>query len=195
MVLAGPIFWAMEDSAEVLRFYREWSAGAPDELTTIVIHRKAPPLPQIPAELHGRPVVAVIGCWVGPPEDGEEFLRPMRRFGRPLLDLCAPKPFVEHQSMFDTSLPSGWWYYFRSCDVAELTDEIIDITVEHSLRMRSAINTFPIFQLGGAVARVGDDETVFNGRRAGFTFNINATTATADGFDAERAWSAARGKH
>jgi hypothetical protein len=55
--------------------------------------------------------------------------------------------------------------------------------------MKSAVNTFPIFHLGGAVARVGDDETPFNGRQAGHTININATTVTAEGFDEERAWS------
>jgi FAD/FMN-containing dehydrogenase len=189
MVLAGPIFWPMADSASVMRFYREWIADAPDDLTTIIVHRMAPALPYVPPELHGRPVIAVTVCWAGSIEDGERFVRPMRRFGRPVLDLCQPKPFVEHQAMFDPSLPSGWWYYFRSCDVETLTDEIIDITAQHSLAMRSPINTFPIFQLGGAVARVGDDETVFSARRAGHTFNINATTATAEGFDEERAWS------
>ena len=59
-VLAGPIFWPMEQSGEVLRFYRDWVADAPDELMTIVVHRKAPPLPFVPAELHGKPVVMVI---------------------------------------------------------------------------------------------------------------------------------------
>lgn len=189
IVLAGPIFWPMEESPHVLRFYREWIADLPDELTTIVIHRRAPALPYVPAELHGKHVVAVACCYVGPIEEGERVVAPLRRFGRPVLDLCRPKPFVEHQAMFDAALPSGWWYYFRSCDVAELSDEVIDTTVEHSLRMRSPINTFPIFQLGGAVARVADGATAFHGRGAGHTFNINATTATAEGFAEERAWS------
>ncbi|MEX1278117.1 MAG: BBE domain-containing protein, partial [Chloroflexota bacterium] len=189
MVLAGPIFWPMEDSPRVLRFYRDWIADAPDELTTIVVHRYAAPIPIIPPELHGRPVVSVAVCYAGPIEDGERFVSPMRAFGSPLLDLCRPSRFVDLQALFDASLPSGWWYYFRSCDVAELSDEVIDITADHALRMKSKINTFPIFQLGGAVARVDDDETVFSGRRAGHTFNINATTTTAEGFDEERAWS------
>jgi FAD/FMN-containing dehydrogenase len=191
IVLAGPIYWPMEDSAQVLRFYREWIADAPDELTTIVVHRKAPPLDAIPVELHGRPVVFVAVCYVGQVEDGEKLVLPLRRFGRPLLDLCAAKPFTELQAMFDSSFPSGYWYYFRSCDVAELSDEVIDITAEHAMRLQSPLTAFPIFQLGGAVARIGDDETVFNGRRAGHTFNINATTATADGFEEEREWARA----
>ena len=43
--------------------------------------------------------------------------------------------------------------------------------------------------MGGAVARVGEDETAFNGRQAGHTFNINGNTMTAEGFDEQRAWA------
>ena len=64
-VVAGPIFWPMEDSPEVLRFYRDWLADAPDELMTIVVHRKAPPLPFVPEEFHGKPVVTVVCCYAG----------------------------------------------------------------------------------------------------------------------------------
>jgi FAD/FMN-containing dehydrogenase len=189
MVLAGPIYWPMEDSARVLRFYRDWITDVPDELTTIVVHRKAPALPFVPAELHGKPVVSVTVCYAGSIEEGEKVVRPLRKFGSPVLDLCFPKSFLEHQSMFDSSLPPGYWYYFRACDVAELSDEVIDITAEHALRLKSPVTAFPIFHLGGEVGRVGDQETVFNSRRAGHTFNINATTVTRDGFDEEREWS------
>ena len=66
--------------------------------------------------------------------------------------------------------------------------KIIDTTVEHSLRISSPLTAFPIWQMGGAVARVGESETAFNGRNAGFTYNIGASTATAEGFDEEREW-------
>jgi FAD/FMN-containing dehydrogenase len=187
-VLAGPIFWPMEQSGEVLRFYRDWVADAPDELMTIVVHRKAPPLPIVPAELHGKPVVMVICCWIGDLDEGERFIRPLRQFGSPVADVCVPKPFLAHQAMLDPSFPPGRWYYFKSCDVAELTDEIIDVTVERSLQIESPLTSFPIWQMGGAVARVGDEETAFNGRTAGFTYNIGACTETSEGFEAEREW-------
>ena len=87
IVLAGPIFWPMEDSPKVLRFYRDWIADVPDDLTTIVVHRRAPPLPVIPQELHGKPVVTVICCYAGPVEEAEKVVRPMKRFGSPALDL------------------------------------------------------------------------------------------------------------
>ena len=186
---AGAVFWPMEESSNVLRFYREWIVEVPDELTTIVVHRKAPPLPVVPPELHGKPVVAVACCYAGDVEDGEEVLRPMRRFGTPVLDLCAPKPFVTHQGMFDPSFPRGWWYYFRSCDVAELSDGLIDTVADHALRMTSPLTAFPIFHLGGAIRRVGENETAFSGRGAEHTINVNATTATRDGFDEECEWS------
>ncbi|MGB2876165.1 MAG: FAD-binding oxidoreductase [Gaiellaceae bacterium] len=187
-VVAGPIFWPMEDSPEVLRFYRDWVAEAPDELMTIVVHRKAPPLPFVPEEHHGRPVVMVICCYAGPVEEGEKVVRPMKEFGSPIIDLCEPKPFLAHQAMFDPSFPHFRWYYFKSCDVSTLTDDVIDITVEHSLRIRSPLTAFPIWQMGGAVARVGEDETAFSGRNAGFTYNIGACTEGAEGFDEERDW-------
>ena len=187
-VVAGPVFWPMEQSREVLGFYRDWIRDAPDELMTIVVHRKAPPLPFVPSELHGRLVVAVICCYAGPLDEGREVVRPLKAFGAPVLDACQPKPFLEHQAMFDPSFPPGRWYYSRSYDVGALTDELIDITVAHSERIRSPLTSFPIWQMGGAVARVPDDATAFNGRGAGHTFNITASTASADGFAEERDW-------
>jgi FAD/FMN-containing dehydrogenase len=187
-VLAGPVIWPMEQSGEVLRFYRDWVAEAPDELMTIVVHRKAPPLPIIPAELHGKPVVMVIPCWIGDLDAGEQFIRPLRAFASPVADVCVPKPFCEHQAMLDPSFVPGRWYYFKSCDVAELSDEVIDVTAEHSLRIDSPLTSFPIWQMGGAVSSVSDDETAFNGRTAAFTYNIGACTESSEGFDRERDW-------
>jgi FAD/FMN-containing dehydrogenase len=187
-ILAGPIFWPMERSPEVLRFYRDWVAEAPDELMTITIHRKAPPLPFVPQELHGKPVVMVICCWIGDMEEGERFIKPLREFGSPVADVCTQKPFLEHQAMFDPSFVPHRWYYMRSCDIKELTDEVIDVTVEHSMKITSPLTSFPIWHTGGAVSRVPDDATAFHGRHAGFTYNITSCTEAAEGFDVEREW-------
>ena len=188
IVLAGPVFWPIEDAPALLRFYRDWSAEAPDELMTIVVQRKAPPLPFVPTELHGKPVVSVVCCYAGPIDEGEAVVQPLKAFGSPVLDLCEPKPYVDHQGMFDASFPHDWWYYMRACDVATLTDQVIDVAVDHALQIQSPLTAFPIWQLGGAVARAPADETAFNGRGAGHTFNITGMTSTAEGFDAEREW-------
>jgi hypothetical protein len=189
IVVAGPVFWPIAESPRLLRFYRDWIAEAPDELMTIVIHRKAPPLDFVPPELHGELIVGVVCCYAGPTEEGERVLKPLKAFGSPVLDLCEPKPYLEHQAMFDPSYPHGWWYYMRACDVDALSDVVIDITVDHSTRIGSPLTAFPIWQMGGAVARVADDETAFAGRATGHTFNITSVSAGPEGFDEERAWS------
>jgi FAD/FMN-containing dehydrogenase len=189
IVLAGPIFWPMEQSAAVMRFYRDWVAEAPDDLTTVVVHRKLPASPAIPPELHGRAVSGVMCCYAGPVEDGEKVIRPLKSFGSPLLDMCAPKPFLAHQASLDPSFPAGRWYYFKSCNLNELSDPVIDIIADQATRSRSPLTAFPLFHLGGAIARVGEDETAYTGRNAAFTLNINATTETSEGYDEERDWS------
>lgn len=190
-VMAGPVFWPMEDAPKVLRFYRDWIADCPDELMTIVVQRKAPALPIFPAEVVGQRVLAIAACYAGPVADGERVVRPLKSFGAPVLDLCMPKPFVVHQQTFDPSFRHGDWYYVRSCDVAGLNDDIIDIIVEYGKRIVSPITSMALWQMGGAVSRVGENETAFHGRNAGFTFNINGNSKSAEGFEAEREWARA----
>ena len=188
-VFAGVAFWAAEHAPEVLRFYRDWVGECPDDLMTIVVQRLAPPLPVVPAELVGKPIIGVAGCWAGDVEDGEKAFAALRRFGSPLLDLFAPKPFVDHQVMFNPSFPRGCWYYVRSCDVAALDDGVIEVVAERGLHITSPVSSLALWQMGGAVARVADDATAFNGRQVGFTFNINGNTETADGFEEQRQWA------
>jgi hypothetical protein len=187
-VMAGPVFWLMEDAREVLRFYRDWIADCPDDLMTIVVTRRAPALPVVPPELVGRHVVIVVACYAGSVEDGERVIAPLKSFGSPVLDLCMPKPYLVHQSMFDPSFKHGWHYYVRSCDVDVLDDDVIDVVVDNASRIVSPISSIALWQLGGAVARVGEDDTAFNGRNAGHSFNINGNSESGDGFDVERDW-------
>jgi FAD binding domain/Berberine and berberine like len=189
MVLAGPVVWAMEDSPRVLRFYREWVKEVPDELTTIVTHRRVPPVPAMPEELHGRHVVIVGTCYAGPVDEGEKVVKPLREFGTPLIDGCAPMPFTQHQRMLDSSFPHGWWYYIRSCNLSELTDEVIDILVDHGRQIVSPLSVFSIYHLGGAVAQVGEAETAIGARDAAHTVNVIGITRTGHGFDEEREWA------
>ena len=157
---------------------------------TIVIHRKAPALPFVPAELHGELVVGVVCCYAGPVEEGEKVVRPLKAFGSPVLDLCEPKPYLDHQAMFDPSFPHGWWYYIRSCDVAELTDDVIDITVEHAMRIELPAHELPDLADGrrGRPRRRGRDRLQRPRRRA-TPSTSPATTETAEGFDEEREWA------
>src|SRR5262245_49423760 len=107
-ILAGPIVWDAADAADLLRFYRDFIREAPDDLGTVVRFGAAPPISDIPADLHWRPVVIVGTCYAGPIEDGDRVLRPLRAFGTPLLDQVAPTPYVQFQSALDSTVLHGW---------------------------------------------------------------------------------------
>ena len=90
--------------------------------------------------------------------------------------------------MFDPSFPHGRWYYMRACDVAELTDDVIDIAAERGLAIDSPYTAYPIFHLGGAISRVPADSTAFGGRWSGHTFNFVGVTLGPEGFEEQREW-------
>ena len=180
IVLAGPIFHPLEDAPEVLRFYREFVAAAPDELTTIFELELAPPLPFLPEDVHGKPIVMVGACYAGPPEDGAEVVRPLKEFGNPIVDLLEPKPYLALQSMFDPLVPHGWHRYWKSVELPPLTDEAIDTLIDHASRITSPRSYTIVFQLGGALARVAEDETAFSQRDAAHNVNINAVWTEDD---------------
>jgi FAD/FMN-containing dehydrogenase len=188
-VVAGPVFWPVDQTRDVLHFYRDWLLDCPDELMTIVVQRKAPNLPVVPPELVGQLVIAVAACYSGDVAEGQRVVQPLKNFGSPVLDLCVPKPYLAHQRMFDPSFRHGNWYYVRSCDVAALTDDVIGVMVEYGRQITSPVTSIALWQMGGAVARVDENATAFHGRRAGFTFNINGNSETADGFEEQRRWA------
>src|ERR671924_1033289 len=189
-VLAGPVFHPLEDAPEVLRFYRDFIADAPDELTTIFDLSVAPPVPFLPEEVHGKPIVLVGACYAGSPEEGAEVVRPLKRFGSPIVDLLEPKPYTALQSMFDPVVPHGWHRYWKSVELPPLTDGAIDTLVEHASALTSPKSYCIVFQLGGALARAGEDETAFSQRDAAHNVNINAVWTEGDP-EAERhiAWA------
>jgi FAD/FMN-containing dehydrogenase len=189
-VLAGPIFFALEDAGGLLDFYRDWIADSPDELATILNFRRAPAASFLPESLHGRPVVAVVTFYSGRIEDGEDVLRPLRSHGRPIIDLIGPKPYVSHQSMFDPLVPHGWHYYWKSCDVSALSDHLVDQLVSHTQAITSPRSYTLVFQLGGATGRVAADATAYSHRTSGYTININAAWTAGDAAaDAHIAWA------
>jgi FAD/FMN-containing dehydrogenase len=180
IVLAGQVFHLMEDAPDVLRFYREFIADVPDELTTIFELSVAPPLPSLPEEAHGKPIVWVGACYAGAPEEGARLVRPLKQFGRPIVDLLEPKPYTALQAVFDPMVPHGWHRYWKSVELPQLTDDAIDSLVEHSAAPTSPRSYTIVFQLGGALGRVGEHETAFSQRSAAHDVNINAVWTEDD---------------
>jgi FAD/FMN-containing dehydrogenase len=193
-VLAGPVFWAAEDTAAVLRFYRDFAADAPDELGTIVRLGTIPRLPAVDEQLHFRPAVAVTSCYAGPVEDGERAVRALRRFGAPLVDLVGPTLYVDHQSGIDDTVPHGWHYYWKATDLTGLSDAVIDVVADHAYRATSPRSYAAMFHLGGAVARAPRDSTAHAGRDVQHNIVIDAVwlpEQEATTGAAEAAWARA----
>jgi FAD/FMN-containing dehydrogenase len=189
MVSSGLLLWPLDDGPEVVRFYRDWADSAPDELTTALVFRRAPSVDPVPEALHGQPVVGVASCWAGPLDHGDTVLEPMRRVGSRLVDLSVVRPFVEHQALFDASFPHGIWVYSKANDVITLADNVIDVTLANAGRIESARSAIVAWQLGGAVARVGEFDTPFGSRSSGYLIDMVGATDSAEGFEQERDWA------
>ena len=179
-VLAGMLAWPLDRAPRVLRVLDELAAEAPDEIGLMASVRQVPPLAHLPTSLHGRPVVAAIPTYSGPLETGEKALAPLLELEKPLISTLAPKPYVAHQKMFDVMLPHGRGYYWRAHKLGRLNGELIDLLAAHAERITSPWSTVPIFALGGAVARLADEETAFPGRGAAYEANIVAAWMPGD---------------
>jgi FAD/FMN-containing dehydrogenase len=188
-VLSGLVLWPFDDAPDVVRRYRDWAATAPDELTTALLLRRAPAVDLIPEALHGRLVVGVACCWVGPLDRGETVLEPMRSFGSRAVDLIVPRPYVEHQAMLDPAFPPGLWIYSKATDVKALSDGVLEVILDQAARIASDRSGIIAWQLGGAIARVGELDTPFGSRSSGFLVDILGATNSSTGFEQERDWA------
>jgi FAD/FMN-containing dehydrogenase len=174
IVLGGMLLHPMEDAPEFLRFYRDFIANAPDELTVVPVLRLAPPAPFLPEEVHGKPVVGIIVLYAGPIEKGEKLIAPLRQYGTPLVDGIGNKPFRVLQSLLDASARPGLNYYVKSEFLPALSDDMIDTLVEHASKITSPQSVVAGFHLGGAVSRIDEDATAYSHRDASYSLIINS---------------------
>ena len=171
-VLGGLLVHPRDRAGEMLRFYRDFMATAPEELTAYAGILTTP---------DGMPAVAMIVCWSGDMAEGERVLAPMRAYGPPLLDAVQPMPFPAMQQLLDGAFPDGSNNYWKASFVPKLTDKVIDLLVEHGNRMRSPMSAVVVEFYGGAPGRVGASESAFAQREA--EFNIAMTAQWTDPTD------------
>ncbi len=162
-VLGGMLIHPYAKAREILRFYRDFTATAPDELTTYANLLTTP---------EGEPVLAIILCYNGPIEVGEKVLRPLRAFGPPVADQVAPIAYQEMQMLLDASFPPGLQNYWKSSFLRDLSDEAIDTLVAHFATVLSPLTALVVEHFGGAVERIGQDETAFSPRDHHYNFLI-----------------------
>jgi FAD/FMN-containing dehydrogenase len=172
-LLAGLIVHPFEDAENVLRHYRNFTSSAPDEATCWAILRKAPPLPFLPTEVHGKEVVIIAAVYAGDIKEGEKVFESLRRFGNPIKDVIAPTLFASWQKAFDPLLTSGARNYWKSNNHTELADDLLDILIEYTRHLPSSATEIFIGQFGGAINRVAPDATAYPHRNANYVFTVH----------------------
>jgi FAD/FMN-containing dehydrogenase len=191
MVAVGAIFYPLEDARQLLPAWRDYMSSAPEELSSMALLWSIPPAEPFPSELHGKAVLAVACCYCGPVGDGEPVVQPLRELGEPLIDLSGPWPWLGLQSGFDALFPKGGFYYWKSRSLAELTDEAIDVVVEFGSCRPSPLSDIVVWHHGGAMSRVGETETAYGGRDAGFLVTGEASWDDPSLSNAAIAWGRA----
>ncbi len=184
IVLGGMLMYPSAMAGELVRFWRDYMLSAPDEVGSGMAFITAPPDEFVPEPVRGQPVVGVLVCYVGDPDQGQEVLRPLREFGPPGMDMIDRMPYVAVQQLIDAPNPKGLLNYWSADFLAELPDPAIDTFVSHATKPISPMSQMLILAGGGAIARVAEDATAFGQRTA--PFNMHFLSLWADPADTER---------
>jgi FAD/FMN-containing dehydrogenase len=174
IVLGGPVFWPIADAPEVLAALDHAARHAPEGLGLTVTLRLAPPLPVLPPDRVGTPVIGVVLVWTGDPAEGDAAIAPLRRIGRPIVDAVRPMPYVAVQSMLDAGNPHGLHYYWRSRRLDTLGGEVGTALADAVDTITSPTSYLAGLAIGGAAARVGPEATAVGPRGIGFELNAVA---------------------
>jgi len=166
IVLGGMLLYPAAMAGQVLRFWRDFMLGAPDEVGSGLAFITAPPEEFVPEPARGQPAVGIVLCYAGDIEAGNEVLRPLVEFGPPAANLVQPMPYVAVQRLLDPGNPKGLQTYWTADFLAELPDEAVDVLVEHATQPVSPLTQIIVLPGGGAIARVDEDATAFGQRSA-----------------------------
>jgi FAD/FMN-containing dehydrogenase len=172
-LLSGLIVHPFSRARELLGGYRQVATDAPDELTVWAVLRKAPPLPFLPAETHGKEILVFAACYAGNPSDGQRALQSLRALGEPIADVIGVQPYSAWQTAFDPLLTPGAHNYWKSHNFVTLSDALLDTLVSRVTTLPTSECEIFIGQLGGATSRVASDATAYPHRDANFVMNVH----------------------
>ena len=173
-VLSGLVVHPLDAARDVLRFWRDFLPTTPEEFVCWFVMRKAPPLPFLPAQWHGKEILALAMCYSGPDlKKGERIAEPLRKFGTPIADVVGPNPYAGWQTALDPLLTPGYRNYWKSHDFSEVSDGLIDTLIAHARKIPDPNTEIAFAQLGGAVTRVAPDATAYSHRDGQFVMNLH----------------------
>ena len=172
-VLSGLIVYPFEQAKAVLQQYREFAAKAPDELAVWVVLRQAPPLPFLPAEVHGKEVIVLALCYAGDAKQGEPLIAPLRSFGTPLGEHVGVQPYTSWQQAFDPLLTPGARNYWKSHNFTKLDDGLFDTVIGAIKKLPSPQCEIFFGAIGGATTRPAPNSAAYAHRDALFVMNVH----------------------
>jgi FAD/FMN-containing dehydrogenase len=179
VTLCAP-WYPAETAKDVLPAWRDFMATAPEELSSNALFWTIPPVPDFPTETHGKRAIVLAAVYTGPTEEGERVIQPLRQLGTPLVDLSGPLPWTVVQSAFDPFFPKGErLYYFKSRYLRSLDDDTIAAIIPRAINPPAPMVLIAIWHYGGAMSRVGAEDTAFTGRDAPFLFSVDAVWHSA----------------
>jgi FAD/FMN-containing dehydrogenase len=176
-------------AADLLASYRACVADAPDEVTSMAIRTAVPPLPFVPEEFHGAPIVMVYAVYAGEPAAGEDALRPFRKVAEPAMDLSDRVPFLAVHEIATELFPSGNRYSWHSLYAAELSDDLIHRIADAGASAPGPEASMTVWQMGGAVSDVPADATAYAWRDAGVLVSIDAGWQDPDDDESHLSWA------
>jgi FAD/FMN-containing dehydrogenase len=167
-IYGGPMFFELEHAGDILRWYRDFIADAPEQFGGFPAFQIAPPLPFIPEDRHGDPLVVFVACWAGPLAEGEAIVNKIKAVAPVVAEHTGPMPYPALNSAFDGLVPAGLQHYWKANFVHELTDEAIAAHLEYGPQVPVVNSTMHIYPINGAAQRVSADESAFGHRDANF---------------------------
>jgi len=168
IVYAGPVLYDIDDTAEVMRWYREFEPAQPEDLSGWIGLITIPPAPPFPESLWGRKSCAIVWCYSGPHDRADETLEPVRSFGSPLVVGIQAMPYSMLTTAFDALYPAGLEWYWRADFFNQITDEAIEIHRAFGARLPTGHSTMHLYPIDGAAARVPSSATAFAYRDGGW---------------------------
>ena len=165
-VCAGPMLWEMDQAADIMKWYREFIAQAPEEINGFFAFLTVPPAPPFPEHLHFKKMCGIVWCYNGTLEQANEILWPLRNFRPPAFEFFVPMPFPMLQSMFDGLYPPGLQWYWKADFVNELRDEAIALHIKHAAELPTLHSTMHLYPINGAAHKAGNKDTPWSYREA-----------------------------
>lgn len=169
MVCAGPMLWELDQAANIMKWFREFIAQAPEKINGFFAFLTVPPGPPFPEALHFKKMCGIVWCYDGPPEEANEVLAPLRTFRVPAFEFFAPMPYPMLQGLFDGLYPPGLQWYWKADFVKNLSDEAIALHVKHGAEMPTLHSSMHLYPINGAAHKAGNGDTPWGFRDATFS--------------------------